>query len=202
LLPALYKAYNLSKDPEQHAIGGASSGAIAAFMVAWERPDHFRKVISFIGSFVNLRGGHVYPERVLASDRKPIRVFLQNGRNDNRGAGKKGTQYDPNRDWFYQNVRLVAALTKKGYDLNYVWGIGGHSSRHGGAILPDMMHCLWRDQPRIGRCAQQRRALLQPDSRQGERRSEVRGSLTRRSRARIGTGDDATALMTSSSSSA
>ena len=56
-------------------------------MVAWERPDDFRKVLSNVGSFVNLRGGHVYPERVLASDKKPIRVFLCDGRNDNRGLG-------------------------------------------------------------------------------------------------------------------
>lgn len=146
LLPVLYKDYNLSRDPEQHAIGGASSGAIAAFMVAWERPDQFRKVISLIGSFTNLRGGHVYPERVLAAERKPIRVFFQDGRNDNRGTGKGG-RYSQDRDWFYQNVRLVDALTKKGYDVNNVWGIGGHSVKHGGAILPDMMRWLWRDQP-------------------------------------------------------
>src|SRR5690242_6767764 len=118
LLPVLYKEYNISKDPDQHSIGGASSGAIAAFSVAWERPDQFRKVLSLVGSFVNLRGGHVYPERVLASDKKPIRVFFQDGRNDNRGLGKSG-KYDPKRDWFYQNVRLVEALTKKGYDVNY-----------------------------------------------------------------------------------
>ena len=110
LLPALYKDYNISKDPEQHGIGGASSGAIAAFMVAWERPDQFRKVISIVGSFVNLRGGHVYPERVLASEKKPIRAFFQAGRNDNRGAGRGGN-YDAKRDWFLQNVRLVDALT-------------------------------------------------------------------------------------------
>jgi len=146
LLPVLYKEYNISKDPEQHAIGGASSGAIAAFMVAWERSDQFRKVISLIGSFVNLRGGHVYPERVLATDKKPIRVFFQDGRNDNRGVGRGG-KYDPNRDWFQQNVRLVNALTKKGYEVNYVFGIGGHSTKQGGAILPDMMRWLWRDHP-------------------------------------------------------
>ena len=67
LMPALRKDYNISKDPEMHGIGGSSSGAIAAFTVAWERPDHFRKVLSNVGSFVNLRGGHVYPEKVLAS---------------------------------------------------------------------------------------------------------------------------------------
>jgi enterochelin esterase family protein len=103
-------------------------------------------VISIVGSFVNLRGGHVYPERVLASEKKPIRAFFQDGRNDNRGAGRGGS-YDPKRDWFLQNVRLVDALTKKGYDVNYAWGIGLHGSKQGGAILPDMMRWLWRDHP-------------------------------------------------------
>jgi enterochelin esterase family protein len=146
LLPVLYQEYNISKDPEQHAIGGASSGAIAAFSVAWERPDQFRKVISMVGSFVNLRGGHIYPERVLDSARKPIRISFQDGRNDNRGVSRDGT-YDPKRDWFLQNVRLVDALTKKGYDVNYVWGIGLHGTKQGGAILPEMMRWLWRDHP-------------------------------------------------------
>ena len=68
-MPVLYKEYNISKDPEQHGIGGSSSGAIAAFTVAWERPDQFRKVLSNVGSFVNIRGGHVYPEKVLATER-------------------------------------------------------------------------------------------------------------------------------------
>lgn len=146
LLPVLYKEYNLSRDPEQHGIAGASSGAIAAFMVAWERPDQFRKVISIVGSFVNLRGGDVYPERVLASPKKPIRVFFQDGRNDNRGVGRGGA-YDPRRDWFRQNVRLVEAMTKQGYDVNYAWGIGLHGTKQGGAILPEMMRWLWRDHP-------------------------------------------------------
>ncbi|CAN5414812.1 hypothetical protein BH10PLA2_BH10PLA2_34660 [soil metagenome] len=146
LLPALNKDYNISKDPEQRGIGGASSGAIAAFMVAWERPDQFRKVLSIVGSFVNLRGGHVYPERVLASEKKPIRVFFQDGRNDNRGQGRGGS-YDTKRDWFLQNVRLVDAMQKKGYDVNYSWGIGLHGMKQGGAMIPEMMRWLWRDHP-------------------------------------------------------
>jgi len=144
LMPALNKDYNISKDPEQRGIGGSSSGAIAAFMVAWERPNEFRKVLSNVGSFVNLRGGDVYPERVLASEKKPIRVFLCDGRNDNR-AGRG--QYDPRRDWFYQNVRLMKALTQKGYDVNYSWGVNLHGQKFGGAILPEMMRWLWRDSP-------------------------------------------------------
>jgi enterochelin esterase family protein len=144
LLPVLYKEYNVSKDPDHHGIGGASSGAIAAFTVAWERPDHFRKVLSMVGSFVNLRGGHVYPEKVRESAKKPLRVFFQDGRNDNRGQ-RRGGAYDPTRDWFLQNVRLVEAMEEKGYDVNYAWGIGLHGTRQGGAMLPEMMRWLWRD---------------------------------------------------------
>jgi enterochelin esterase-like enzyme len=146
LMPALYKEYNISKDPEHHGIGGASSGAIAAFTVAWERPNDFRKVLSLIGSFVNLRGGHAYADIVRKSEKKPIRIFLQDGRNDNRGTGRGGA-YDPLRDWFLQNVRLKDALVEKGYDVNYQWGIGRHSQKHGGSILPDMLRWLWRDHP-------------------------------------------------------
>jgi enterochelin esterase family protein len=146
LMPALYKEYNVSKDPERHGIGGASSGAIAAFTVAWERPNEFRKVLSLIGSFTNLRGGHAYAELVRKSERKPIRIYMQDGRNDQRGFGRSGN-YDPLRDWFLQNVKLKDALVEKGYDVAYQWGIGRHSQKHGGSILPDMMRWLWRDQP-------------------------------------------------------
>jgi enterochelin esterase-like enzyme len=147
LLPVLAKEYNIAKDPERRGIGGASSGAIAAFTVAWERPDEFRKVLSIVGSFTNLRGGHAYADIVRRSEKKPLRVYLQDGRNDNRGVGANGGQYDQLRDWFYQNVRLMHALADKGYDLNYTWGIGKHGQKQGGAILPDMMRWLWRDQP-------------------------------------------------------
>ena len=146
LLPVLYKEYNISKDPQRHGIGGASSGAIAAFTVAWERPEQFRKVLSIVGSFVNLRGGNAYADIVRKSDSKPIRIFLQDGRNDNRGVGRSGN-YDQTRDWFYQNVRLMQALTEKGYDVNYTWGMNRHGQKMGGAILPEMMRWLWRDQP-------------------------------------------------------
>jgi CubicO group peptidase (beta-lactamase class C family)/predicted alpha/beta superfamily hydrolase len=139
LLPEVGKTYKLTDDPEGRAIGGASSGAICAFTVAWERPDEFRKVISLIGSFTDLRGGHVYPDLIREADKKPIRVFLQDGVNDNRNARR------PERDWHVQNQAMVAALEAKGYDLKYVFGEGGHSDNHGGALLPDILRWLWRD---------------------------------------------------------
>jgi enterochelin esterase-like enzyme len=144
LMPVLKKDYTISPDPDRHGIGGASSGAIAAFTVAWERPNQFRKVMSMIGSFTNLRGGHAYADIVRKSEKKPIRIYLQDGRNDNRGTGRGGN-YDETRDWFLQNVRLMQALTEKGYDLNYQWGIGAHNQKHAGMVFPDMMRWLWRD---------------------------------------------------------
>ncbi len=145
LMPELRKKYNISTEAKDHGIGGVSSGAIAAFTVAWERPDQFSKVLSIVGSFTNIRGGHVYPEKILESEKKPFRVFFQDGRNDLRGTRGETQKYDPNWDWFLQNVRLVEAMTEKGYDINYSWGIGLHGSAQGGAMLPEMMRWLWRD---------------------------------------------------------
>ena len=147
LLPALKEDYTISDDPECRAIAGASSGAICAFTVAWHRPDQFRKVISTIGSFVNIMGGHAYPDLVREAEPKPIRIFLQDGMNDNRGV-RRGGRYDPEWDWFAQNLKMAEALEEKGYDVTYVWGIGTHSNKHGGAIMPEMLRWLWRDHPR------------------------------------------------------
>jgi enterochelin esterase family protein len=149
LMPAVEKDYNISKDPDDHAIAGASSGAICAFTVAWQRPDQFHKVISAIGSFTDIRGGHVYPDLILQNDHKPIRIFLQDGLNDLRGRGRNNSPYNAKRDWHAQNIKMVAALTKKGYDVNYCWGIGTHSGKQGGAMMPEMLRWLWRDYPRV-----------------------------------------------------
>jgi predicted alpha/beta superfamily hydrolase len=150
LLPVLNREYSLSSDPRDRAIGGASSGAIAAFTVAWHRPDQFSKVISTIGSFVDIRGGHAYPDMIRRSERKPIRIFLQDGVNDHRGIrpGQPASTYNADRDWHAQNRKMVAALTEKGYDVNFTWGIGTHSNKQSGAILPEMLRWLWRDYPR------------------------------------------------------
>jgi enterochelin esterase-like enzyme len=144
LLPLICKEYNISKDPERHGIGGSSSGAIAAFTVAWERPNEFRKVLSNVGSFTNLRGGNAYPDIIRRSEKKPLRVFLVDGRNDNRGLKPDGS-YDQALDWFYQNVRMEQALTDKGYDVNYSWGIQRHGQKMLQTVFPEMMRWLWRD---------------------------------------------------------
>jgi len=140
ILPPVEKKYNIRKDPAGRAIGGISSGAICAFTVAWNHPDWFGKVLSDVGSFTNIRGGDVYPQMVRDAAPKPIKIHMQDGINDNRHPD------DPRRDWYLQNKLMYAALKDKGYDVTYVLGDGIHSSRHGGAILPDSLRWLWSDQ--------------------------------------------------------
>lgn len=136
ILPEVEKTHNLTDAPERRAIAGSSSGGICAFTVAWERPDKFRKVVSHIGSFVDLRGGHVYPFVIRKAERKPIRVFLQDGKNDlNKEPG----------DWWLSNLQMESALELKEYDYKFVGGEGRHSGLHGGTILPETLRWLWRD---------------------------------------------------------
>jgi enterochelin esterase family protein len=142
ILPEVGRRYNLTADPAGRTIGGASSGAIAAFTVAWERPNAFRNVISMIGSFTDLRGGHVYPDLVRKGRKKPIRIYLQDGVYDNRRPDRL------TMDWHLQNQKMVAALQERGYDLKYIYGEGGHSDDHGGSILPDILRWIWRDYPK------------------------------------------------------
>jgi len=135
LLPDVGRTYNLSPDPALRAIGGASSGGIAAFTAAWERPDQFRKVISHIGSFTNIRGGHVYPALIRQGAVRPIRVFLQDGAND------LDNQFG---NWPLANQEMAAALKFRGYDYRFEFGDGAHTHKHGGALLPDALRWLWR----------------------------------------------------------
>ena len=135
VLPLVQKDYKLTDNPEGWAIGGASSGAIAAFTVAWERPDKFRKVFSTIGSYVDLAGGHVYPYLIRVTERKPLRIFLQDGEND---------LDNPYGNWPLANKMMNASLTFMKYDVKFEFGDGAHNSKHGGAIFPDAMKWLWR----------------------------------------------------------
>ena len=162
LLPAVARRWRFAADPRRRAIGGTSSGAIAAWTVAWRHPEAFGNVISFIGSYtsIGLRlgadgrplayGGDVYPGLIRKSPIRPLRVFLQDGRNDLDNA---------HGNWFLANQQMLKALqwanaqadaTGRGgprYDVDHVWTEGGHSDADGGAVLPGVLRWLWRDQP-------------------------------------------------------
>jgi len=134
ILPAVGKDFHLTDDPEGRAICGISSGGICAWTVAWERPDAFRKVLSHVGSFTNIRGGHVYPALIRKTDRKPISIFLQDGTNDLDNL---------HGNWPLSNQQMAAALKFAGYDYQFVMGHEGHNGKHGGAILPESLRWLW-----------------------------------------------------------
>jgi len=161
LLPTVAGHYRFSDDPKRRIIGGSSSGAIAAFTVAWLRPEAFANVISMIGSYTSIGyqpatatsamqpGGDLYPGLIRKNPIRPLRIFLQDGSNDlNNEHG----------NWFLANQQMLSALqwananadqlgaTGARYDINYVWGDGGHSDQQGGALLPDILRWMWRDQ--------------------------------------------------------
>lgn len=132
------RAIRLSRSGNDHAIGGSSSGAIAAFTAAWERPDAFSRVFSAIGTYVGLRGGDRYSTLIRKYEPKPLRIFLQDGSNDlNIYAG----------DWWMANQAMQRSLIFAGYEVQHVWGEGGHNGRHGSALFPDAMRFLWKDWP-------------------------------------------------------
>lgn len=162
MLPHVGETYKLTDDPEERAIGGTSSGAICAFTVAWQRPDQFRKVISFIGTYTSIGfqepseengfqwvpGGQDYPALIRRSPIRPMKIFFQDGSNDLDNEWG---------DWFLANRQMVKALNYANraadargdngprYVEKHVWTDGGHDDSHGGLMLPDALRWLWRD---------------------------------------------------------
>ena len=137
--------YNIRKDAYSRAITGLSSGGICAFNAAWQMPEQFSRVISWIGSFSGIQwkedpavpdGGQDYPDKVLREERRNIRVWLQDGSNDIEG--KYGS-------WPLANLRLANALKFKEYDFHFSFGKGTHNTGQGAAEFPEEMIWLWRD---------------------------------------------------------
>jgi enterochelin esterase family protein len=160
MLPEVGKKYKLTNDPEKRAIGGTSSGAIAAFTVAWQRPDMFRRVISMIGSYTSIGyqpavdgkpmipGGDLYPTLIRKNPIKPIRIYLQDGEKD---------LSNDHGNWYLANLQMLSAFeyanTKADrdkvlgprYEVKHQWGDGAHSDAHGGALLPDILTWIWHN---------------------------------------------------------
>ncbi len=131
ILPEIEKDYNLQRDAAGRAICGCSSGGICAWVAAWERPDAFSKVLSHVGSFTNIRGGHVCPYLIRRAEPKPIRVFLQSGANDMNCVWG---------DWALANQEMASALRFKAYEYVFEFGDGGHDLLHGGSIFPESLN--------------------------------------------------------------
>jgi enterochelin esterase family protein len=138
--------YNIRKDAYSHAITGLSSGGICAFNAAWQMPEEFSRVISWIGTFTALQwkedpknpdGGQDYPDKILREPKRNLRIFLQDGAED--------MEDDRYGSWPLANVRMANALKSKGYDFHFSFGKGTHNSGQGAAEFPEEMIWLWRD---------------------------------------------------------
>ncbi|MCB1226933.1 MAG: hypothetical protein KDK99_14040 [Verrucomicrobiales bacterium] len=137
ILPEVERRYSLkfTTHPALRAIGGGSSGGICAFTAAWERPDRFARVLSWVGSFVDLRGGHAYPSLIRTTERKPIRIYLLDGEND---------LDNPFGNWPIANKMMAAALDYMDYDFHIDWTQCFHGSKGMAPYLPAALTWLWR----------------------------------------------------------
>ncbi len=138
ILPEVGKKVNLSQNPDDCGLCGASSGGIASFVAAWTRPDRFHRVISYIGSFTDLRGGNTFASDIRKYEPRPLRVFMQDGSAD---------QDIYSGSWYIGNQDVAAALRFARNDVQFVVGTQGHSGQQGASILPDALRWLWRDYP-------------------------------------------------------
>jgi gluconolactonase len=146
LIPEVGKKYNLSGNPDDHAIAGVSTGAVGAFVAAWQRPDQFHRVLSFIGTYVSMKGADALPALIRKTEAKPIRIFLQDGRNDHIVAAQPyGTFFAGS--WPINNQVMYEAFESAGYDVKLEIGEGGHDMRQGAAIIPEALRWLWRGYP-------------------------------------------------------
>jgi len=146
VLADVQSRYNLRKDAYSWAITGLSSGGICSFNAAWQMPDRFSRVISWIGSFTSIQwkedpalpdGGQDYAEKILRESKRNIRVWLQDGSTD-----QENERYG---SWPLANIRMANALKLKDYDFHFSFGKGTHNSGQGAAEFPEEMIWLWRD---------------------------------------------------------
>jgi enterochelin esterase-like enzyme/sugar lactone lactonase YvrE len=146
LIPAVAKNYNLSKNPDDRGLSGVSTGAVGAFAAAWNRPDQFHRVLSFIGTYVSMKGADTLPGMVRKTEPKPIRIFMQDGTQDHIvppepfGSSSFGS-------WPINNRVMYEALEFAGYDVKFEMGTEAHNMKQGGADLPDALRWLWRGYP-------------------------------------------------------
>ena len=154
MLPEVAKKYAFTSDPMKRAIGGTSSGAICAWTVAWNKPESFGNVISYIGSYTSIGyrpatatspvivGGDTYPGLIRKNPIRPIRIFLQDGANDlNNEHGSwvlANQQMLSSLQWANANADIKKVAGAR-YDVRYEWGDGAHSDVHGGWLLPGIL---------------------------------------------------------------
>ena len=158
VLPLVEKNYDvkLTKDPDGRATMGNSSGGSAALIMAWYRPDLFRRVLTFSGTFVNQQwpfnpetpgGAWDFHEKLIPeSDPKPLRIWMAVG---DRDSLNPNIMRDGMHDWVEANNRMAKVLKAKGYHYQYLYclnaghGVGNAKPQ----ITPHALEWLWQGYP-------------------------------------------------------
>jgi enterochelin esterase-like enzyme len=155
VLPLVEKQYGvtLSRDPDERATMGCSSGAAAALTMAWYHPEWYHRVLSYSGTFVNQQwppsagtphGAWEYHERLIPdSPRKPLRIWMHVG---DRDLYNPNVMRDDMHDWVVANENMARVLAAKGYPYQFVFARNsGHCDR---AVkqqtLPEALEWLWK----------------------------------------------------------
>jgi enterochelin esterase family protein len=143
ILADVGQKYNLRKDGYSRAIAGESSGGIAAFNAAWQKPEWFSRVLSRIGTYTSIQwipgkldGGNIFPFALRKTPRKNIRIWMSDGSEDLENE---------HGSWPLQNIQMANSLKMAGYDFRFSFQGGSHSGAHGNAEAPEALAWLWRD---------------------------------------------------------
>jgi enterochelin esterase-like enzyme len=154
---ASYPRIAITSNPWGRATMGCSSGGAAALTMAWFRPDLFRRVIAYSGTFVDQQDDDApeearYPlgaweyhssmKLIAKSGKKPLRIFTHVSENDNRSKDPEETYHN----WVMAGERTAAALREKGYQHRYVFSRNtGHcDGRVFDQTLADTLVWVWR----------------------------------------------------------
>jgi enterochelin esterase family protein len=147
----------LTKDPDGRATMGCSSGGACAMIMAWYRPDLYRRVLSYSGTFVNQQwpynpetpgGAWEFHKSIIPnSEPKPLRIWMHVA---DRDLLNPNIMRDDMHDWVEANERMAAALAAKGYHYQFVFV--KNATHCDGSVkqqtLPEALEYVWQGYPR------------------------------------------------------
>jgi enterochelin esterase-like enzyme len=156
-IKAAYPKLALTQNPWGHAVIGCSSGGAAALTMGWFRPDLFRRIIAYSGTFVDQQDDdaaeeakfplgaweyHSSMKLIETSEKKPLRIFTHVSEND---IGAKA-QEAGHHNWVMAGQRTAEALKAKGYHHRFVFSRAtGHCDKRVFELtLADTLVWIWR----------------------------------------------------------
>jgi iron(III)-enterobactin esterase len=156
-IKAAYPKFAFTENPWGRGVIGCSSGGAAALTMGWFRPEWFRRIIAYSGTFVDQQDDdapeeakfplgaweyHSGMKLIETSPVKPLRIFTHVSENDNRANDAEETYHN----WVMAGLRTEAALAKKGYHHRFVFSKAtGHcDKRVFESTLADTLVWVWR----------------------------------------------------------